>query len=242
MEPGLLRTWPYRVTGLTCIQFMVLTAGAMRLYPGGTNVDHASRGYSFLHNFFSDLGLTIAHNGSRNTASAGLFFAALACVGSGLVLLSVTLPQLFRHRRDLRWLSLTGSTVGVVSGLSYIGIALTPANLLLRWHMHFVQLAFRSFLIVVLFYGAATWRHGSYPKKYAVGWLSFAVLLAGYIWLLIAGPSARTEGGLLIQAAGQKIVVYASIACIWWQCRGAVQHTTSLMRAASTTAPSQVAA
>jgi hypothetical membrane protein len=247
-EPSLavapLRVWPYRVAGLTSIQFMVLTAGAMLLYPGGTNVDRATRGYSFLHNFFSDLGMTVAHNQSPNRISAVLFFIALACAGAGLAAFAATLPQLFRHRRDLRVLSLAGSALGVVSGLAYIGIAFTPANLQLGWHMRFVQLAFRSFLVVVLLYGAATWRHGEYPRRYAVGWLAFAVVLAGYVWLLIAGPSARTEQGLLIQAAGQKIIAYSSILCVWWQCRGAMQLATKmeLAQATSSTTARPVAA
>ena len=70
------------------------------------------------------------------------------------------------------------------------GIALTPANLWLGWHMRFVHLAFRTFLVVVLLYGTATWRHAQYPKRYAIGWFAFAILLAGYVGLLIAGPSA----------------------------------------------------
>lgn len=230
--------WPYRVAGWASIQFMVFTAGAMFLYPGGTNVDRQTRGYAFLHNFFSDLGMTVAHNRSPNGVSAVLFFIALACVGAGVVAFAVTLPQLFRHRRDLRVLSLAGSAAGIVSGLAYIGIAFTPANLQLGWHMRFVHLAFRSFLVVVLLYGVATWRHGVYPKRYAVGWFAFAVVLAGYVWLLIAGPSARTAQGLLIQAAGQKIIVYSSILCVWWQCRGALQLATRMERAPATPATS----
>ena len=222
--------WPYRIAGLASLEFVLLTAMAMQFYPGGTNVDHLTFGYSFLHNFFSDLGLTVAHNGQRNTLSAALFVVALVSIGASLIAFSLTLPQLFRDTPGLHRLSLAGSTFGVISGLAYIGIACTPANLLLSWHMRFVQTAFRTFLVVVLCYGVATWRHSTYPRRYAIGWLSFAALLAAYVWLLIAGPSARTPEGLLIQAAGQKIIVYASIVCVWWQCRGALQLATALTR------------
>lgn len=228
--PAMLRLWPYRLAGLASLQFVLLTALAMRSYPGGTNVDHLARGYSFLHNFFSDLGLTVAHNGQPNTVSATLFVIALVSIGLSLVGFALTLPQLFRGHVPLYRLSLAGSIFGVVAGLAYVGIACTPANLLLTWHMRFVQTAFRTFLVLVLCYGLATWRHPAYPRRYAVGWLAFAVLLAGYVWLLIAGPSARTPEGLLIQAAGQKIIVYASIGCVWWQCRGALQLATALTR------------
>ncbi len=215
-------TWPYRLATVFSIQFMVLTTAAMAFYPGGTNGDRTSRGYSFFRNFFSDLGMTVAHNRAPNTISSSLFAIALASIGVGLVAIMLVLPQLFRCRRDLRVLSLAGSAVGVVSGLAYMGIALTPANRHLGWHMTFVQVAFRSFLVVVLLYGVATWRHPDYPRRYAFGWFAFAAVLAGYVWLLVAGPSARTAGGLLIQAAGQKTIAYSSILCVWWQCRGAL--------------------
>lgn len=225
------RLWPYRLAGVVAVQFLLFTATAMALYPGGTNVDHGSVGYSFLHNVFSDLGLTVAHDGASNLPSAFLFSTALVSIGAALILVMLTLPQLFAHRQDLRRLSLAGSAFGVVTGLAFIGIAFTPANRHLGWHMTFVQTAFRAFLGVALLYGTATWRHATYPRRYAVGWVAFTVLIGGYVWLLVGGPSAHTPRGLLIQASGQKLIVYASILCIWWQCRGALQVATGELRA-----------
>jgi hypothetical membrane protein len=47
------------------------------LYPGGTVLDASTRGYSFTHNFLSDLGSTVAFNDGRNTVGALLFDVAI---------------------------------------------------------------------------------------------------------------------------------------------------------------------
>ena len=67
---------PFQFTIFSAILFVVLTIVAMFLYAGGTGTDPDSAGYSFFHNFFSSLGLTIAPNGEPNRASAVLFFAS----------------------------------------------------------------------------------------------------------------------------------------------------------------------
>ena len=112
--------------------------------------------------------------------------------------------------------SLLGSIVGVLSGLFYIGIAFTPADLYLEWHGNFVLLAFSSFLLVVVLYTIAIFLNKGYPNRYAYVYLVFAVLLAVYLWLLFAGPN-----DIRIQATGQKVIVYAEIICMFIQAYGA---------------------
>src|SRR5678816_3388293 len=51
----------------------MLTAASVLSYPGGTVHDEATRGYSFTHNFLSDLGSTVAFNSQRNVVGAVLF-------------------------------------------------------------------------------------------------------------------------------------------------------------------------
>src|SRR4030065_92850 len=78
-----------------CLLFVALTALAMLFYPGGTQTDPAAPGYSFFHNFFSELGLARSHAGGPNTISAALFTAALTMAGGGLVLFFLAFPQFF---------------------------------------------------------------------------------------------------------------------------------------------------
>ena len=211
----------YNLTIASVIQFILLTILAMFLYAGGTYVNPNTTNYQFFQNFFSDLGLTVAISGQPNTSAAILFFIALTLTGIALISYFLTFPIHFQHSPATKQLSRLGSFFGVVSGLGYMGVAFTPANLLLDAHVLAVQIAFTSFLVAVLLYVAAIHLQPNYPKVYAIVFLAYAVILSIYLILLFGGPSAGTTQGLLIQATGQKIVVYAAIICMFIQAVGA---------------------
>ncbi len=183
----------------------------MFFYPGGTFASSAAKGYSFFRNFFSDLGRTQTHSGASNTVSAILFFVALTLAGLGLVLFFLAMPRFFRQARLPHLLSRLGSAAGLVSGLSFVGVAWAPTNLLGELHRFFVQVAFLAFFFAVLFYIAAILRTGTYPHRYALVFGVFVLLLAAYLVLLFLGPSLQSARDLVIQATGQKIIVYAAI-------------------------------
>jgi hypothetical protein len=52
-------------------------------------------------------------------------------------------------------------------------------------------------------------------------------MLAGYIWLMINGPGIDAPNGEIVQAAGQKIIVYASIICMGIQSYGSMRLSES---------------
>lgn len=217
--------WPFKFGIFASIQFVVLTLVAMPLYPGGMIADSPASRYSFFYDFFSELGMTVTSSGELNVASTVLFVIALTVAGLGLVVFFAAKPQLFRHKRAIHILSWIGSAFGVLSGLSYVGVAFTPANLLGELHHYFVLAAFESFFVAVTVYSVVIFLSASYPKRYAAVYLMFALLLAGYIWLMIQGPSSATLEGLMIQATGQKIIVYAAILCTLVQCWGALRNS-----------------
>jgi hypothetical membrane protein len=206
-----------------CTQFVVLTLLAMVVYPGGTVADPTTKGYSFFCNFFSDLGRTVTPRGEPNTASLALFVVALTLAGLGLVLFFLMMPSLFRRPHPVRVCSLAGSFFGVVSGLSFAGVAFTPANLVLPVHAIFVQVAFLSFFVATVGYTAAIVLTPDYPRRYLAIFGAFALLLAGYLWLLFFGPELDSPQGLLIQATGQKVIVYAAVVSVGLQALGARQ-------------------
>jgi len=210
-----LRQYIFSATMVGCIQFVLLTFIAMLFYPGGTHDNPAATGYSFFNNFFSDLGLTVSPSGETSTVSFFLFTLSLTLAGLAIILFFLTSPSLFKNTPG-RLPSLLGSIVGVFSGLFYIGIAFTPADLYLEWHGNFVLLAFSSFLLVVILYTIAIFLNKDYPNRYAYVYLVFAVLLAAYLWLLFLGPN-----DIRIQATGQKVIVYAEIICMFIQAYGA---------------------
>jgi hypothetical protein len=208
---------PFQWIVLGCLLVFVLLLVSMFVYPGGTNNDPTTRGYLFTKNFFSDLGRTIAHNGNPNIASAALFFMALVLAGLAVLLFSVSMLQFFKWPRSARLLSWIGTASGVVSGLGYVGIAFAPANLLLDVHILLVQVAFLGFFLFVIFYLGAILVSKNYPNRDATFLAGFAVILAGYLWLLFFGPGPETPIGLTIQATGQKIVVYAMILTVFFE-------------------------
>jgi hypothetical membrane protein len=211
---------------VACLQFVVLTVAAMIFYPGGTVTDPTARGYSFFENFFSDLGRTVSPLGEPNTMAAILFAGALALAGAGLAVFFVASLGFFSWPRLAKLLSGLGSVFGVLSGLAFVGVACTPANVLLEPHRWFVLMAFRAFLPAVICYTAAILATPAYPNRFAFLYLGFAALLAAYLQLLMRGPAPGTPEGLVIQATGQKIIVYAAIVCSFFQALGARRLAT----------------
>ncbi len=201
----------YRWVMAACLLFAVLTASAMLVYPGGTIANHATTGYSFLHNFFSDLGNTTTWSGLPNPISASLFFVALVAAGSGMALFFIAFARFFQAERTVMILSRLGSLAGVLSALCFIGVAFSPANLSLDLHVQFVNWAFRLFPVAVILYIIAILRQSFYPRRAVLVLGAFAILLILYLWLLSYGPGVKMADGEMIQATGQKIIVYASI-------------------------------
>jgi hypothetical protein len=150
-----------------------------------------------------------------------LFIVALSLAGLSLIIFFLTVPPHFAGNRTARRLSIIGSTVGVISGLGFIGIAAVPSDVNLTVHRLFVYIAFSGFLLVVFCYSAAILKSRAYPRAYAYAYLAYAVVLAVYLVLLFSGPEVETTGGLTIQAVGQKVVVYTGIVCVVIQSWGA---------------------
>ena len=201
----------YLAIVIGCGLFVVLTLIAMLAYSGGSYDDRTAVGYSFSHNFFSDLGRLTALSGRPNWVSAGLFFIALSSAGACLVVFFILFPRLFQHTNLQRWLCLLGSVCGVLAGISFIGVAFAPADVALAAHRQFVMWAFRLFPIAVLFYLPAMFLDKDYPRRHTWVFVVFCLLLISYYLLITHGPSFSSPQGLVIQVIGQKAIVYASI-------------------------------
>lgn len=224
MHSFLSRQRVFELVAAGCILFVVLTALAMLVYPGGTATDPTTRGYSFFTNFFSDLGRTETRGGHPNPIAAVLFFIALTGAGASLIAFFVAFAGFFTRTRLDRVLAWLGTFAGVIAGVCFIGVAFTPANLASAWHNQFVFAAFEAFTVATIVYFALLLRAPNYPKRFAAVFGGFAALLVLYLGLLFMGPSPRTPEGLLIQATGQKIIVYASIVSVLVQALGARQR------------------
>jgi hypothetical protein len=204
-----------------CALFVILTLIAMLTYAGGSSDDHTARGYSFAHNFLSNLGMLTAISGRPNWISAVLFFISLAMAGACLVIFFTLFLYFFQHSRVLTILSLTGSGFGILAGVSFMGIAFAPADLARPAHIQFVMWAFRLFPLAVLFYVPVMFIDKQYPRVYAWVFAIFCLLLIGYYLLLTSGPDINSAQGLVVQVVGQKVIAYASIASIGVEAMGA---------------------
>lgn len=195
------------------VQFFAVTIIAMFLYAGGTYLEPEASGYNFFYNFFSDLGRTVNYAGESNTPSLILWTIAMGLGGLSIATFFVASIRYCRQSRSLVPSILSGF-FGVISGASFIGVAFTPADVALDWHVNFVQIAFLSFLAASILYIPTIVLHHQLPNKYTLIFIVFTAVLGGYVWLLFFGPSPETESGRLIQVTGQKIVAYASVVAV----------------------------
>ncbi|BDE05215.1 hypothetical protein WPS_04910 [Vulcanimicrobium alpinum] len=200
-----------------CAAFFVLTIAAMLLYPGGSLVQRNGTGYAFFENFFSDLGQTHTHSGASNLPSLVLFTIALNALAIGLAIFFVGFTRLFTESGRAILLARIAAFAGVISAVSFAGVAFTPWNLYLRAHNEFVTWAFRSFLLAVVLMIVAIAIERGFPKRFAWVFAAFAVVLAAYVALLAFGPTLATPQGAKIQVTGQKIIAYTSVATIFVQ-------------------------
>lgn len=203
-----------------CALFVVLTALAMVLYPGGTVPVAATHGYQFFVNFFSDLGQTRTQSGAWNYPSMLLFTTAMAMVGVGLGAFFVAFAKIFNARTNAPWalrLNRAATVTGVVAAVCFVGVGMTPHNLLFMEHQAFVQWAFRLLLLAIVLESAAL--RLSSGIRPALLWVNvaFVAILFGYLLLMMFGPSTQTLIGDEIHAVGQKLIVYIAVTTIFVQ-------------------------
>ncbi len=211
----------YRFIAAGCILFLLFTLVAMLTYTGGSVTDPSAPGYSFTHNFLSNLGMLTAESGRPNWISAILFFLALALAGAALVVFFIIFRRFFLSTGLQKALSLVGSALGILAGISFMGIAFAPADIARPAHVQFVMWAFRLFPLAVLCYVPVMFIDKHYPKVYAWVFAIFCLMLVGYYLLLTNGPSFTSPQGLVVQVVGQKVIAYASIVSIGVQSMGA---------------------
>ena len=228
MVPSNRRRWALVVAAFSCVQFLLLTTVAMLVYRGGNHLDPRYSGYSFVHNFFSDLGLTRTYLGDSNLVPMILFVVALTGAGVGLVLFFSAFGSFFAGTRLQRLLVGAGTVAGWIAGVCFVGVAWCPADRALQWHRAFVVWAFEAFPVAVLFFVLAMLLERKYPRRYALAFALFLAVLGAYLVLIFRGPMMDGSSGLVAQVVGQKIVVYASVLSVLLQAVGALKQPVQL--------------
>lgn len=206
------------------IQFLILTALAMWIYPGGTIHEPQLESYSFFTNYFSDLGRTYTFDRTSNFACHTIFKATLSITGGSLILFFIAIPAAFESEAAKVFISIA-SLFGVAAGLCYIGIGWVPWDTDYWNHTGYVRTGFLAFLGMTFFYSIAILFDNDYPNRYAYAFLIFGAVLGIQIVIMLFGPRAyRNEEALLLQAVAQKIVVYSEIFIMIYQANGALKR------------------
>jgi hypothetical protein len=205
----------FRITIVISILFFLLTILAMFLYPGGTMTDTHSQGYSFFLNFFSDLGRITALSGKSNLVSRILFTSALSIGAGSVALFFMAFTRFFSGSSITVWLSRLGAICGLITGICLVGVAFVPMDLSSQVHNLFLDVALLAFLCAFLLVFLAVLLKPNVPRRVVWVFSAFAILLTGYslllLYLLFFGPVPGTQLWEMIQATGQKVIVYASI-------------------------------
>lgn len=198
-----------------CFQFILFTFIGMLFYAGGTSLDPTRPGYSFFQNFFSEIGLTVAHSGESNIIAFIFFSLAFFIVGITLMPSFIAFPFFFKKTKIEKWFTTTGSVIGLFTSFCFIGITFVPADINIAAHAWFVQMGFISGFVVSLLYSTAIFLNKTYPKKYSYNFMVFTAFLASYLILMLMGTDIETIEGLTIQATGQKIILYTFAICLF---------------------------
>ena len=200
--------------------FIVLNIIAMFCYSGGTFLDKFNPGYSFTHNFLSDLGRTMSFSGEINFISSQLFNMSLILSGGVFTLFYFQVLKVFIITNQ-RILALIGSVFGVLGGLSLICVGLTPVNLYLELHIICAAWLFRFFFMASLCYSWVIFRHSKLENKYALGYVIFTISILLYILISELGPNPKiNQFALALQVVSQKVILIIFMFAIYIQTLG----------------------
>ena len=212
--------WIVNMPTYSMIAFVILNIIAMLCYPGGNLNNPDQIGYFFSYNFFSDLGMTISHSNENNMISCILFNTSLCIVGVTFTMLFYSIKSLFP---EFKILSLIATLLGLLGGVSFIGVAFTPSNLFLDsagnplLHTIFAHWIFRSLSAVSIIYSILIIKTKDFENKYAYNFVIFGIILLAYILyseLYLKDPRIFSEY-LIKHVLSQKMVVLWMIMSIY---------------------------
>ena len=205
----------FRLVVLIGLLFYLLLTLSMLLYPGGTKADPHTQGYSFFTNFLSDLGHTETVTGQSNLPSMVLFIVAMILAGIATVLFSLAFTQLFTLSPFTIRISRLGALCGLIAGLCIIGVGVVPEDLSSWLHNFCIYAALVLFVAAYLFFFLAVVRTKGLPKRISWVYIALGAVLVVYtiisVWVTFFGPAPGTPAWVVIQATGQKIIVYIAV-------------------------------
>ena len=196
---------------------VTLAAIAIARYPGGTYRDHSTVGYTAIQNFLSDLGMTVAYNGSPTRLGSACFVASLVVLVVGLGGCVVGFFREYSASAKSRGLARAAAFVALLVCLAFIGVAVTPENLVMGLHVQLTFFAFRSFLVSAILFTLAARAFSPTARRVWIAWAGLTIAMAIYVWIQTWGPRVRDPGGLEVQVIAQKIIAIIAITTLLFQ-------------------------
>ena len=206
--------WTVKILRFVSVFFLGSVCIAMYFYPGGNIHNPEQIGYSFTHNFLSDLGGYQSHSDEVNFIS-GFFFNVSMFL---FILVGVAffyVPILFKGDSVNYRLALGGSALFLVGTVFFSGVGLTPYDLYLDLHVFFAVNAFRFLVPASLLYFIVLLR-SSVDTRFALMTGLYLFCVAAYVgYQIMGGNPFESAEEMVRQATLQKLIVIASVVNIF---------------------------
>jgi len=227
--------WIISMPTYSMVIFIILNIIAMACYPGGNLNDSSQMGYFFSYNFFSDLGMTVSHSEEPNMISCILFNSSLCIVGITFIMLFFTIKNLFL---EYKILSTVAAILGILGGISFIGVAFTPSDLYLDldgnpWlHIIFAHWIFRSLSGASIILSILIIKTKGFDNKYAYNFIIFGLMVLVYVlYSELYLKDARLYPEYLIKhVLSQKMIVLWIIISIYLYSIGVGKYLSSKLQ------------
>ncbi len=195
------------ITMFGIVQFLILSLIAMLVYPGSHKDDLYTDGYIFNLNKFSDLGAWETYALESNLASFLIFNIGMIIVGVSLFPYVIFSAKYFIKQEMPRYLVYIGGFFGILACVGFIGVGLTPRDLLHELHKYFEYAAFLSIFLMSLIYMLFIYKDSDYPNKYTIIYAICVVFQFIYLFIVFDILIVSNE----FDAIAQKLVVYLQL-------------------------------
>ena len=210
----MINFWTVKVIRFVTFFFVVAVIIASYFYPGGNIHDTAQSGYSFTHNFLSDLGGLESHSGEDNTISSIFFnLSMLLFFFIGISFLFV--PILFKENKPTFILAIVGSLFFFIGSMFFAGVGFTPYDVFFDLHVFFALNSFRLMIPASLIY-LIVFLRSSLSIKYIAVIASFLFLVTAYVIYLNIGENPLSNKEAMIASATiQKFIAFMSVVTVF---------------------------
>jgi len=155
------------------VQFIIITFIAMLLYADG---------YSFTGHYISHLGTTKTVKGSPNTIPRILFIITCVIAGISLIPFWIVITTLFLDSPLMKYVSLLGSTLGLISTPFIMALAIYAADTHGPEHSITTRIFFLLFAAAILIYSIAILLNSDYQNSFSFVGIAFSIIIVLFIF------------------------------------------------------------